>query len=249
MKKPRIFIGTNVLTQVDSNVFGNQIGFYLEAGRNSKYELCYTSPGRLSIDNMRNMCAKKALEMECDYLLFIDDDMLLQPNTLESLMSSMETYDICMALTFIRAYPFRPMFFKRKITEVSNEFALEFYDDYEEHIKEDGTVSCAAIGFATCLMKTKILKDLEPPFFVTGPNHTEDVYFCVKAQMELPYEIKIGVDTKVPTGHLLDRNYVSRDNVKLLRKFHEEVLGEQSQAGARKDRDINYYRSIEELTV
>jgi hypothetical protein len=172
----------------------------------------------MSIDNMRNAAAKVALELECDYLMFIDDDMLLHPDTFESLLKADK--DIVMALTFIRGGGFPPMFFKK--LPKSGGYDLTYYTDWEEHVDENGLVEAQAIGFATVLLKTSILKQLEPPYFLTVSGSTEDVYFCCKAKAEIGEHVSIFVDTKVPTGHILDPEVAHVSTVKKLREYHKK---------------------------
>ena len=161
-------------------------------------------PGRMSIDNMRNAAAKVALELECDYLMFIDDDMLLHPETFESLLKADK--DIVMALTFIRGGD------------------LTHYLDWQDNIDKDGLVEAAAIGFATVLIKTHLLKKLEPPYFLTAGGHTEDVYFCCRVKAEIGEHVGIFVDTKVPTGHILEPEIVHVTTVAKLREYHKKEV-------------------------
>lgn len=178
------------------------------------------APGRMSIDNMRNMAAKVALEQECDYLMFIDDDMVLHPDTFESLLKADK--DIVMALTFIRGGEFPPMFFKKVPREKG--YDLTYYTDWKDHVDENGLVECQALGFATVLIKTEILKKLEPPYFLTISGSTEDVYFCCKAKQEIGEHVSIFVDTKVPTGHIVEPEIAHVTTVEKLREYHKKEV-------------------------
>jgi len=179
----------------------------------------------MSIDNMRNNAAKIALENNCDYLMFIDDDVIIRPDTLDSLLEADK--DIIMALTFVRGWPFPPMFFKasENLTTDKRKETLIFYEDYvpDEH----GLVKCAAVGFSCTLLKMDVVKAINPPYFITGPHHTEDVYFCLKARYSLDPEPSIFVDTRVPTMHMMMSDGVSDINVGKLRELYrpEEPIG------------------------
>lgn len=212
----KILIGTNVLTQLDSEAYGNHCGLWCYLGKKyPKDTLAFFHPRRLSIDNMRNEAARIALEEEFEYLMFIDDDVLIQPNVLDFLLEADK--DIVAAVTHIRSYPFRSMFFK-----YVGENLLSHYDDYEKDVDEKGLLKCDAVGFSCVLIKVELLKKLTKPFFITGAFHTEDVYFCVKAQKELGLEnVSIYVDTRCPTAHLLDKEAVSSKNVKALREYYK----------------------------
>lgn len=240
--KIKILVCTNVLTQVDSTVYADHIHHYHKWGESGKYKFYLYCPRRQSIDRCRNLAAKYALELECDYLFFIDDDMLIHANTLESLIAA--DMDIVMADTVIRGYPFHRMAFKATVDK-DNNYDLKNYDDLMEHRDSNGLVECAAIGFATCLLKTKLLKDLNAPYFCTTPNGTEDVYFCIRCRQELPYEVKIGVDTKVPTWHQMDPLFVGPENVDKFKKFWEQCI--QEGVSGERDRGKEYYEKCKNL--
>jgi hypothetical protein len=215
----KILIGTNVLTSVHHLAYSSHCQFWYRLGKkHPDIQFYFMPPSRMSIDNMRNAAAKVALELECDYLMFIDDDMLLHPDTFESLLKADK--DIVMALTFIRGGGFPPMFFKK--LPKSGGYDLTYYTDWEEHVDENGLVEAQAIGFATVLLKTSILKQLEPPYFLTVSGSTEDVYFCCKAKAEIGEHVSIFVDTKVPTGHILDPEVAHVSTVKKLREYHKK---------------------------
>lgn len=219
----KFLIGINILTNVDAQVYGNHAAWFYHLGRLSKdknWEFILYTPWRTSIDRMRNQAAQFALESDCDYLMFVDDDMILQMDTIESLVAADK--DIIMAHTYIRGYPYNPMAFKATGTFGSDDYMLTHYKDIEDHGDENSLVAVDAVGFATVLIKCSLLKRISKPYFVTTVNSTEDVYFCLKCKQEYP-EVTIAVDLKCPTGHLLDREFVHVTNVKALRNYYKEV--------------------------
>lgn len=239
----KILIGTNLLTEVNATVYANHCAMYYHLGVIAKergWQFITMMPTRMSIDRMRNEAAKIALQNECDYLVFIDDDMLLLPHTLETLIDSDK--DIVMAHTFIRGYPFKPMCFKREDPTKSIEnTGLGNYDDVVKDAV-DGLCECDAIGFATVAIKTHLLKKLPPPWFVTGPNSTEDIYFCLRCKMELDEPTGIYVHTGVPTGHKLDPEFVSEDSVGKLREMYRPSV--ELDELSRRDRGKEYHEMI-----
>lgn len=241
----KFLIGINVLTSVDSQVYGNHAAWFFHLGKLSVekgWEFILFTPWRCSIDRMRNQAASIALLNECDYLMFVDDDMILQLDTLEHLVEADK--DIVMAHTYIRGYPYNPMAFKGVGNFGDENYELKYYTDIEEHADEKGLVSVDAVGFATVLIKCSLLKRLSKPYFVTTANSTEDVYFCLKAKAEVP-NVSIAVSLKCPTGHLLDKEFVHRDTVKALRNFYEELNGKEENKPI--DRGDSYKDSVEAL--
>src|SRR5258706_4167294 len=221
-------VGVNVLHDVDNSIYlsHNQLWFEMGKFHGSKGDqFIMYNPNRTSIDNMRNFAAKVALETESDYLMFIDDDMVLYPNTYKSLREADK--DIVMALTTIRGYPFPPMHFIDKGGDLDRITDLKPDLEYASRIDENGLVKCDAIGCACVLIKTELFKKIDPPYFVTGPNFTEDVYFCLKLTNALGKQnVSIYVDTKVPTGHLGEKEVFTPLNAELKKKHYEEQFPE-----------------------
>lgn len=213
----KTLVCVNVLDNVNSQVYGSHCQEWFRLGRNTSDEFILFHPNRLSIDNARTQAAKLAMQLECDFLYFIDDDMILSPNTYQSLKSA--SGDIVQALTFIRGYPFHCMAFKKVGTGV-----LDYFDDYAKFVNSEGLVEAEAVGFACCLINVNTtLKKIKPPYFVTGIQATEDVYFCCKVKDKLGDSVKIYVDTKRPTGHLLNPEVISAYNHDVLSKFHKPI--------------------------
>ena len=175
----KILVAVNTLTSVESSVYSNHCQFWFRLGRSSPHDFILYHPKRTSIDRMRNTAAKLAIENGCDYLLFVDDDVLIPVNAIDCLIEA--DGDCVAGWTIIRGYPFKNMFFR-----YSKELNLvNLRDDElpEGSLKEDSReiIPVDAVGFSCVLLKVESLKKVETPYFVTGPYNTEDIYFCVKA--------------------------------------------------------------------
>lgn len=217
----KILVCCNVLSQIHNAAYMSHCNFWYRLGKLAEKtgdQFMSFFPYRMSIDTARNTAAKIALDQECDYLFFYDDDSYIHADTFDSLKKADK--DIVMAHTFIRGVPYHPMFF-REIAREGENVALAYYDDGIPD--EKGLLDCAAVGFSTCLIKMSLVKQVKPPYFVTGSGMTEDVYFCLKAQRAVP-SCSIAVDFKVPAGHILNPEIVSLDNVERLRKFYGATL-------------------------
>jgi hypothetical protein len=215
----RTLVGVNTLTAVDQFVYLSHCNFWTKTVKQfPNDEFMFYAPYRTSVDNMRNGAVKAAIEYKCDYLLFIDDDVVVEPHTFKSLYECQ--LDAVMALTFIRGYPFDTMFFQFKDKERQN---LQRYGEYEKDIDDKGIVRCDALGNSCTLYKTWMFEKVPEPWFVTIPNRcTEDVYFFLK-MLECGLVTTVGVDTKVPTAHKLHSEYVGPFNRKALQEFNEKL--------------------------
>ena len=87
-KRKKILVGVNTLTAVSQPIYSNHCQFWYRFGRSyPQFDFMLNNPRRMSIDNMRNMTAKVALENDVDYILFIDDDVLVPIDTLGRLLA------------------------------------------------------------------------------------------------------------------------------------------------------------------
>ena len=221
----KILVGINTLTSVDQPVYANHLQFFFRLGRHfdesTTFAIC--TPRRMSIDRMRNMCAKMALEADYDYILFIDDDVIVPIDMLQKLLRADK--DIVAGHTIIRGWPFNSMIFKHPTPERIQE--LDYYNEWKpEDLDEQGLLSVDAVGFSCCLIKVSLLKKLSAPFFVTGPNHTEDIYFCMKARQFVP-ETTIFVDPSISTVHCLGSEYIGPENRQFYKDYYKLTYNDQ----------------------
>lgn len=107
----RIMVLVNTLQSVSSFVYANHVDFFVWTAKNRPdIEFRFYTPHRMSIDNARNTAADLAMKMQCDYLMFIDDDVMIPKNTLDLLLKADK--DIAAGLVIIRGMPFNVMAFR-----------------------------------------------------------------------------------------------------------------------------------------
>lgn len=214
----RIMIATN-LYQVDPQVYASHMNMIFRAGKIPDLDIFFSAPWRLPIDKAREMAVKYALQNECKYLFFYDDDMFLDPNIISKMVKRFEENEeihILQAKAYIRGYPYDPMIFK-----YVEEGVLRFYVDYEKDVREDGLVKVDATGCCSTMIDCELFKLVPEPWFVTGPTHTEDVYFCVKAAKYVD-NIGIYMDNDIESGHLLDKPILTSVSRDVLIDIHEK---------------------------
>lgn len=220
----KTLIGVNNLTVVDQMAYANHMqwsfrlgvmkGRMNKDGQECEFALC--NPRRMSIDRMRNEAAKIALEGDFDYLLFVDDDVLLPFDFFTRLQS--RDKDIVAGVTHIRGYPFYPMIFNFTDPEYKNN---SYVENYKERADTSGLLKCDAVGFSCCLIKTSLLRRVLPPFFITSANQTEDVFFCKRAKEQIP-DFEVFVDTNILTGHILGPEVIEPNTVDMWKQFEEK---------------------------
>lgn len=219
----RVLLGVNTLTSVSNQVYANHMNLMYRVGRDFPHdvEFILMNGYRASIDRFRNACAQAAMMHECKYLMFLDDDVMVPRETFQSLLNSCEMGlgDIIAPVVYVRGYPFHPMIFEA--LPVDKAVGLRHYDDFYLGMDEHGFVKCAAVGFSCVIIRTEILRELPPPFFMTGPNHTEDVYFCCRVLENFGTKYEIKVDAKIKAAHLLDCEFIHSDTIDALKYYYE----------------------------
>jgi hypothetical protein len=236
-KRMKVMIGVNTLTSVSREVYSNHMQFYFRFGRSMQdFDFILNNPSRMSIDAMRNMTAKTALANDCDYLVFIDDDVCVPIDFLSRLI--MSGADIAAGWTVIRGYPFKNMIF-RFIDEEHRQLQHWDENDFPENVP-NGWLACDAVGFSCVLIKCDLLRKVDPPYFVTGPYNTEDIYFCLKAKETVP-ECRIITDIHVKTSHCLGNEFIDPLNKILYKKYVEDLnpalLGQKEEPDTSKKQD------------
>jgi len=238
-----VLVSINCLNYIEATAYGSVIQAVYRMGRQYPDDNFYLfTPRRMAIATARNEAIKLSLEIGCDYILFIDDDMVVNPDVFKRLLE--KDKDMVMALSYIRGYPFQPMVFKwLEAKEMQSTMAnvkikgkgLVFMsrDELLSNIDENGLVRVASVGTPCTLIKTWFLKNMEYPYFWTGLYNTEDVYFCVKAQKTNP-DLGIYVDTKTLAGHNLDPEILDDTTIEKLKLYYESLNPELTRTIAQK---------------
>lgn len=156
----------------------------------------------------RNECIQR---MQGDWLLFIDDDMVWDPDAIGRLVQAREEHDLDMlgALCYRRSPPHQPTLFMREGPTWGNYNYLERWDD--DIIEVDAT------GMAFIVIHKRVFERIAgtdmPPLDVRAgmkpPNFFrwegalgEDLRFCQDARAA---GCRIWVDTRLEIGHVGER--------------------------------------------
>lgn len=146
----------------------------------------------------RNELATAAIQIEADYVFWLDSDMVFKPDTLIRMMETLKAndLDILTGLYFRRVPPYSPVLYNKiEIDGVACDFS-EF-----DRIP-DGLFEVGACGFGCVLMKTDVFFDVQAKFgnmFAPIGNNGEDVAFCWRAR-QCGY--KVICDPSVVCGHV-----------------------------------------------
>ena len=143
----------------------------------------------------RNRIGELAQAGGFDYVLMVDSDTIIPPDTLELMLDT--PVDVCLGVC--------P---RKNTTEGKTAMVKDGsrgYEDnwlYSELPAEKTRVKCG--GFACALVKSYVFTRMDKPYFQyvinsNGSTFSEDYYFCSNAQM---YGVEVLMDPRVKCGHL-----------------------------------------------
>jgi len=169
----------------------------------------------------REEIAKTAIENDMDYIFMIDDDMLSEVDLFEKLV--MHNVDIVAPLAFTRFAPHKPVIYNLEdgYDKVTN---LNYYINRPIlTYPKNSLIECDAVGFGAVLIKTKVLRGMDKPWFMSTSGAGEDIQFCFNAKKA---GYKVFMDTATKLGHLgapkvvTEEVYEKEENIKELRKIY-----------------------------
>lgn len=166
----------------------------------------------------RERLGELALDINADFLYMIDDDMLAPADIFERLYR--HNVDIVAALAFTRYAPHKPVIYTLK-SGYDPVQRKEYYCNYPVlNYPRNTLVQCDAVGFGAVLIKTRVLKEIKKPWFMTTSGAGEDIHFCHQA---IKAGFKVYMDTSTKLGHMTDpieiteETFDSEQNQKMLK--------------------------------
>ena len=147
----------------------------------------------------RNQLGRLAIQQDADYVLWLDSDMVFDPNLLERMLQTVREKDLDMltGLYFRRVQPYTPVLFDT--LEYTEEKAS--WTEYKT-LPENGLLEVGGCGFGCVLLSTEVLMGVQGKFgtmFNPMQGLGEDLAFCWRAR-QCGY--KIICDTELVVGHV-----------------------------------------------
>lgn len=157
--------------------------------------------GSLIYDARNNIC-RQALEMEVDFIMWFDSDMVFPADTLVRMLDTLDKHpeiEVLSGLYFRRGKPFTPVLFDTLEIDDSGACINHGVLDYPDELFE-----VAGCGFGCVLMRTECLKTIlldedGALWFSPIGNVGEDCAFCIRARNS---GYKIFCDPSIPLGHM-----------------------------------------------
>jgi len=144
------------------------------------------------IHTARNDMVKEMIENR-DYIFFLDDDMILEPDSIHRLLAHEK--EIVGGLAFKRREPYSPCIYKK--------IGKKYYPMIPQTTK---LMEVDVIGLAGTLVKTEVFKKLPEPWFYFDRSFSEDFHFSINARKA---GFKIYCDPTVALEHIGDCQIVN----------------------------------------
>jgi hypothetical protein len=178
-------------------------------------EFWFINIGRIFTPAAREEAAKKALEHNMDYILFVDDDMICPDNLFLKLYKHRGIADVVCPLAFTRNEPYKPVIY----ASVEGYDAVNKSDYFINNVvmkyPRNKLVEVDACGFGAALIKVDILRKIEPPYFMCSSGTGEDILFCYKVRKAGG---RVFMDTTFNIGHLGHPQVITEEFVDEYRK-------------------------------
>ena len=139
----------------------------------------------------RNKLAKKAIELETDYTMWFDSDMVFEPDTMLRLLKHNKPF--ISGAYFRRSPPYSLVAFEEVDAENRK---------WKDLALPSEVTKCGGVGFGCVLVKTEVLFNVAAKYgtwFEPMNNFGEDLSFCYRAR-KCGYDLYI--DPSITCGHI-----------------------------------------------
>lgn len=190
----KVFVAVPCMDQMDTGFVRSMINLRKPEGVDLAVEFMECSLVYLS----RERLAQIAIGMESDYTLWLDSDMIFNPDLLEKLLEdAKEGRDFVSGLCFRRRPDYNPAIWKRIRLGLPGEAEVEEYDDYPP----DAIFEIDGSGMAAVLVKTDLMNTIyerDKQIFLPISGYGEDVSFCIRAKKA---GCRLWCDSRIKVGH------------------------------------------------
>jgi hypothetical protein len=202
--KIKVQISEPTLGWISHLVYDNRKDFMMEMARleaRSDYKFFTMNTGRLMIQYARELICDQAIKAGMDYILFIDDDMMVPKDIFEHLCQI--DADVVAPLCTARNYPYEPVVYdlEMKTDPVTGNYGLKNRPKFD--LPRNEIIEVDAVGFGVVLIKVATLKKMKKPWFFVNQAVGEDILFCVNGRNQVE-GFTVKVNTGVNVGHLTD---------------------------------------------
>ncbi len=221
----RIAIASPCYDKVDPEILEDWMRFIYHCGRRiPEYDFFLAIKSKSEQFRARNAIVEAAQQFNCDRILMLDDDMVInhdkvggsEPGDSTSVYDFIKKLishdkDICGALYYQRGGECEPVLMKRL-----NEKGYRFLHDDEI---TGGLQEVDVAGGGCLLIKTRIFDRIPFPYFAPEHEYGTDIQLCRRAQEK---GFSVWADTSIELGHL--RNEKTIVSSRTRHQFQEGVM-------------------------
>ena len=208
-------IGVPGFDGVQAECQENFFGFAFRCGRDlPEYDFLLKIIVKKEQFRARNNLVNMAIANSCDYLLMLDDDMLVPTDLLQRLLT--HDKDVTGALYWQRGGAYHPVLIHLD-EKPDGEFGMRFYSPFDEVFFKRGLYQVDAIGGGCMLFKTEVFNKLTPPYFWWEATEGTDIGICRRLGEA---GVEIWCDTSIELGHLGEKQIVTSRTIP---QYHAEI--------------------------
>ena len=204
--RPRILIGVagfhGVVPEAQENFF--ELAYHC-GRRMPEYDFFLRILIKREQFRARNNLVDLALINGCDYLLMLDDDMIVPNDLLSRLIAHGK--DVTGALYFQRGGAYHPVLMRSR-SRKDGLRAVEFIQHHDEIVRRPGLhdLSGGVLGGGCLLFKTDVFRKIPQPYFWIDGIVGTDVHIC---QQLANAGVSLWVDSSIELGHVGESQIVT----------------------------------------
>lgn len=193
-----VLVGMPAFDMMHTVTCRSLVGLAVQPGTNYSFAI-----GSLVAD-ARNRIVDDAFRTGVERILFIDSDMVFDPDMAYRLQACMTATgaDVVCGIMTTRKHPIEPVIYKALSWEEDENGYLKINKETYRDYPIDSVFEIAACGFGACLVTTEICKKIMGIYgapFTPLPGLGEDLTFCIKAREAGG---KIFCDSRIKVGHI-----------------------------------------------
>lgn len=177
----KVMICVPTMDKVDASFFASVLGLRYDGGHRYAWNVKSNS----MVYDARNAFALEAINGKYDYLVFLDSDIVMEPDTVIRLVEDIEQSgaDLVTGIYFKRRLPTAPVIY-RMIDWYEDEVlgAQETAETYEDYPRDGGLFPVEGCGMGCCVIRVSVIPELVTAFrmapFTPQPRLSEDLSFC-----------------------------------------------------------------------
>lgn len=163
-KKPKIFISMPTYRHNIENLTRDSLNATIKYLREIGHPLTFHQPDSALLAKSRCDAVDAAVEAEADYLMFVDSDMVFEPNHIEMLLAHKK--DVVGGLCVKRVPPYTSTVYMYR-SEKGSYVPIDTADP--NAIILDALIPCDGTGAAFLLIKMSVFDNMEKPYFSMPP--------------------------------------------------------------------------------